>query len=99
WTRETCPAHRRPARRDARRHAGRRLQQEIKDSEGKDIEAMRKRGRNVVTLTARQRAEWQRLTETLYPKIRGPIVPPHAFDEALRFRDEYRKQRAGAGGL
>ena len=96
---EKIPADLRPALLEITRDAGRRLQQEIKDSEAKDIEAMRKRGLNVVTLTARQRAEWQRLTETLYPKIRGPIVPPDAFDEALRFRDEYRKQRAGAGGL
>ncbi len=95
---EKVPADLRPALLEITREAGRRLQQEIKDSEAKDIEAMRKRGLHVVTVTARQRADWQRLTETLYPKIRGPIVPPEAFDEALRYRDEYRKQRAGAGG-
>jgi TRAP-type C4-dicarboxylate transport system substrate-binding protein len=95
---EKIPADLRPALLEMTREAGRRLQQEIKDSEGRDIEAMRKRGLNVVAVTARQRAEWQKLTETLYPKIRGPIVPPEAFDEALRYRDEYRKQRAGAGG-
>jgi hypothetical protein len=40
-----------------------------------------------------QRALWQKLTESLYPKIRGKVVPAEAFDEAMRYRDEYRKQR------
>jgi len=56
---------------------------------------MKKRGLNVVAVSARQRAEWQKLTEKLYPSIRGRIVPADAFDEALRYRDEYRKQNAG----
>jgi TRAP-type C4-dicarboxylate transport system substrate-binding protein len=73
------------------------LQREIKDAEQKDVEAMKKRGLNVVVVSARQRAEWQKLTDKLYPSIRGPIVPVDAFDEALRYRDEYRKQhRPGA---
>jgi hypothetical protein len=33
----------------------------------------------------------------MYPRIRGPIVPADAFDEALKYRDEFRK-RAGSGG-
>ena len=58
----------------------------------KDVEAMKKRGLNVVPVTDAQRAEWQKLTEKLYPEIRGNVVPPEAFDEALRLRNEYRKQ-------
>ena len=95
---ERIPADLRPTLLEITREAGRRLQQEIRDSEARDVEAMRKRGLNVVTVTARQRAEWQKLTETLYPKIRGAIVPAEAFDEALRYRDDYRKQRAAGGG-
>ena len=37
-----------------------------------------------------------KLTESLYPKIRGRIVPAEAFDEALRYRDEYRKSHPPA---
>jgi TRAP-type transport system periplasmic protein len=92
---EKIPADLRPALLEASREAGQRLQQEVKAAEQKDVDAMKKRGLNVVAVSAQQRAEWQKLTEKLYPSIRGPIVPADAFDEALRHRDEYRKQHAG----
>lgn len=92
---DKIPADVRPALLEASREAGRRLQKEVKDAEQKDVDAMKKRGLNVIAVSARQRAEWQKLTEKLYPSIRGRIVPADAFDEALRFRDEYRKQNAG----
>jgi hypothetical protein len=53
---------------------------------------MKKRGLKVVPVTAQQRAEWQKLTEKMYPRIRGPIVPADAFEEAMRYRDEYRER-------
>jgi TRAP-type transport system periplasmic protein len=92
---EKIPADVRPALLEATREAGTRLQQEIREAESKDIEAMKKRGLNVVAVDAKRRAEWQKLTETIYPRIRGPIVPADAFDEAVRYRDEYRKQHPG----
>ena len=73
-----------------------RLQKEIRDAEDRDVEAMKKRGLTVVPVSAAQRAQWQKLTESLYPKIRGKIVPAEAFDEALRYRDEYRKSHPAA---
>ena len=33
----------------------------------------------------------QKLTDSLYPRVRGNLVPAEAFDEAMRWRDEYRK--------
>jgi TRAP-type transport system periplasmic protein len=92
---DTVPADVRPALLDAARAAGSRLQREIKEGEAKDIEAMKRRGLNVVAVDAKRRAEWRKLTETIYPRIRGPLVPADAFDEAMRYRDEYRKQHAG----
>ena len=90
---EKIPAELRPELLRISQEAGARLQQEIRDAESKDIEAMRKRGLSVVPVTAAQRAEWQKLTESIYPAIRGPIVPAEAFDEAMRYRDLYRRQR------
>ena len=93
-----------PRRRCGRRcsrssqEAGARLQKEIREAEARDIEAMKKRGLTVVPVSAAQRAQWQKLTESLYPRIRGKIVPAEAFDEAMRYRDEYRKQRGAAAG-
>ena len=34
----------------------------------------------------------------MYPRIRGTIVPADAFDEAMKYRDEYRKSAAARGG-
>lgn len=94
---DKIPAEVRPALLEASREAGQRLRREVRDAEQKDVDAMKKRGLNVVAVSARQRAEWQKLAEKLYPSIRGPIIPADAFDEALRYRDEYRKQHGAAG--
>lgn len=92
---EKIPADLRPALLEAAHEAGRRLQAEIRKNAERDVEAMKKRGLNVVPVDAKARAAWQKTAEGLYPRIRGSIVPADAFDEALRFRDEYRK-RPGA---
>jgi TRAP-type C4-dicarboxylate transport system substrate-binding protein len=96
WDR--IPADARPALMQVTREAGVRLQKEIRDAEARDVEAMKKRGLTVVPVSAAQRAQWHKLTESLYPSIRGKIVPAEAFDEAMRYRDEYRKQQRPAAG-
>jgi TRAP-type C4-dicarboxylate transport system substrate-binding protein len=93
---EKVPAELRPELMRIAQEAGTRLRKEVRDAESRDIEAMRKRGLNVVAVSAAQRAEWQKLTESLYPRIKGKIVPAEAFDEAMRYRDEYRKGRGAA---
>jgi TRAP-type C4-dicarboxylate transport system substrate-binding protein len=93
---EKIPADIRPALLEAARESGRRLQEEVRASGDRDVEAMKKRGLTVVPVDAKARALWQKTAESMYPKIRGPIVPADAFDEALRYRDEYRKRGAPA---
>ena len=95
---EKIPADLRPELLKVSQEAGARLQKEIREAEAKDVEAMKKRGLTVVPVSAAQRALWQKLTESLYPRIRGKVVPAEAFDEAMRYRDEYRKLRAAAAG-
>jgi TRAP-type C4-dicarboxylate transport system substrate-binding protein len=95
---ERIPADLRPELLKVSREAGTRLQKEIRDAEAKDVEAMKKRGLTVVPVSAAQRAQWQKLTQSIYPRIKGKIVPAEAFDEAMRYRDEYRKQRGAAAG-
>ena len=94
---EKIPADIRPALLEATRDGGRRLQDEIRRSGERDVEAMKKRGLTVVPVDAKGRSLWQKMAESLYPRIRGVIVPADAFDEALRYRDEFRKG-AGASG-
>ena len=95
---EGLPADVRPQLLEISREAGARLQKEIREAESKDVEAMKKRGLVVVPVSAAQKAQWAKLTESLYPRIRGKIVPAEAFDEAMRHRDEYRKSRGAAAG-
>jgi TRAP-type C4-dicarboxylate transport system substrate-binding protein len=92
---EKIPADVRPALLAATREAGRRLRAEIRDSGERDVEAMKKRGLVVVQVDARAAELWRKAAEGAYSRIRGPEVPAEAFDEAVRYRDEFRK-RAGA---
>jgi len=52
---------------------------------------MQQFGLNVVHPDAKTVAEWRKLTESIWPKFRGPVVPADLFDEVKRLRDEYRK--------
>jgi hypothetical protein len=52
-----------------------------------------------VPVSPAQRAQWQKLTESIYARIKARgVVPAEAFDEAMRYRDLYRKQRGAAAG-
>lgn len=79
----------------AMQDAGARLQADVKAGGDRDIEAMKKRGLNVVPVDPKTREAWVKTVEAAYPKIRGKIIPADAFDEAVKYRDEYRK-RSGA---
>ena len=88
---DKVPADMKPALLQAARESGARLQAEIRKTGDRDVEAMKKRGLNVVAVDAKAREQWKKTAESLYPKIRGAVVPADAFDEAMRYRDEYRK--------
>ena len=80
----------------AMQDAGAKLRAEARKGGDRDIDAMRKRGLNVVAVDAKTRELWVKVAEGAYPSVRGKIVPADAFDEALRYRDDYRKRtRAG----
>lgn len=95
WAR--IPADLKPALQEASREAGTKLQAEVRRTADKDVVEMKKRGLNVVAVDAKTRALWEKTAESMYPRIRGPIVPADAFDEALRYRDEFRKRPASGG--
>jgi TRAP-type C4-dicarboxylate transport system substrate-binding protein len=93
---EKIPADIRPALIEATRESGQKLRDEVRRTGTRDVEAMKKRGLNVVAVDAKGLDLWRKTAEGVYPKIRGGIVPADAFDEAMRYRDEYRKQASGA---
>ncbi len=72
--------------------AGKKLRDEIRKADESAVQAMKKRGLNVVPVDAKAREAWIKVAESVYPRIRGRIVPASAFDEALRYRDEYRQR-------
>jgi hypothetical protein len=41
-------------------------------------------------------AEWRQLSEAIWPKLRGTMVPADLFDEVKRLRDEFRKAHPGS---
>lgn len=54
------------------------------------VEAMKKRGLKVQTLTPQIEAEWRLAAERMYPLVRGNMVPAEFFDEVQRLLREYR---------
>ena len=89
---ERIPADVRPALLEAAQEAGRRLRADIRASADKDVAEMKKRGLNVVAVPAAARAQWVKMAESTYPSIRGRIVPADIFDEAMKYREEFRKK-------
>jgi TRAP-type transport system periplasmic protein len=59
------------------------------------VEAMRKRGLNVHSVTREIEGEWRAEAEKLYPKIRGTMVPADIFDEVVKQLAAYRADREG----
>ena len=94
WDR--IPADIKPQLLQAMKEAGEKLQADIRKSGDADVEAMKKRGLNVVAIDAKTRDLWRTTAESTYPKVRGDFVPVEAFDQALKYRDEYRKQHPAA---
>jgi TRAP-type C4-dicarboxylate transport system substrate-binding protein len=88
---EKIPADVRPALTQAAQDAGRRLRADIRAGEAKDVAEMQKRGLNVVAVPPAVKAQWVKMAESIYPGIRGKVVPADVFDEAMKYRDEYRK--------
>jgi TRAP-type transport system periplasmic protein len=54
------------------------------------VAAMEKRGLKVTAGSPDIQDDWRRLAETMYPRIRGHLIPADVFDETLKLLSEYR---------
>lgn len=81
--------------REAGAKAGANMRQQARKEVDDAVAAMQKRGLKVNTPNEAQMAEWRKLADTLYPQIRGQLVPADIFDEVVRELEAYR---AGKGG-
>jgi TRAP-type transport system periplasmic protein len=90
------PADIKPALLKAMQDAGAKLQADIRQSGEKDTAAMKGAGLTVVPVDAKAKDLWRKAAESAYGKIRGEFVPADAYDEAMKYRDEYRRAHAAA---
>jgi TRAP-type C4-dicarboxylate transport system substrate-binding protein len=93
---DKLPSDLKPALARAAQEAGAKLREEVRQGGARDVLEMKKRGLNVVAVDAKSREEWRKATQSMFPKVRGTVVPAEAFDEALRLRDEYRRRPSPA---
>ncbi len=84
-----------PAATRARLHAdaievGEKLRTRGRQEDEESVHAMQQHGLQVHQPTPEAEREWQELAGQLYPKIRGPIVPPEVFDAVERHVRDFR---------
>ena len=87
------PAEQREAFRKSAVEAGVRMQTRGRQESLEAIEAMKKRGLQVETASPDLIDEWQHFAESVYPHMRGSMVPSDMFDEVMRLLKEYRAAR------
>lgn len=81
------------ALRDAARAAGEKMRAQARTEVDEAVAAMVKRGLKVTRPNAEQMAAWQALAESVYPQIRGRLVPAETFDEVTRLLAEFRARQ------
>ncbi len=87
---EAIPSDKREAMRKASTEAGKQMQARSRTESDEAIEAMKKRGLRVHSVSPELENEWRQFAEGIYPKMRGTMVPADMFDEVRRLVAEYR---------
>lgn len=93
---DAIPLQERDALRKAATETGKLLKADGRRESAESVAAMRQRGLQVHAVTPDLEAEWRRVVEAAYPKVRGVIVPAEIFDEVVAQLDAYRAAREGA---
>jgi TRAP-type C4-dicarboxylate transport system substrate-binding protein len=88
---DSLPQETRDAMRDAAAITGKQISAQSRQEMEEATAAMVKRGLKVNRVDASVEAEWRALFESIYPQIRGRLVPADLFDEVQRLLKEYRK--------
>lgn len=78
------------AMRAAATEAGRQFQDRGRTEGDSAVAAMRRRGLSVIPISPSIDAEWRTMAESLYPRIRGTMVPADMFDQVVSILAEYR---------
>jgi len=91
---ESIPAATRKSLQKAADAAGAQMRTRGRRDAEESVQTMGKRGLKTHTVTPEIEAEWRRIAEAVYPKIRGNMVPADMFDKVQRLLADYR---AGKG--
>ncbi|MEI7731648.1 MAG: TRAP transporter substrate-binding protein DctP [Verrucomicrobiota bacterium] len=92
---DAVPPESREGVRQAAREAGKFIKADSRRESEESIDAMRKRGLKVNTVTPEIVAEWRQTAEAAYPKIRGGTVPADFFDEVVNQLKLFRAAKEG----
>jgi TRAP-type C4-dicarboxylate transport system substrate-binding protein len=84
----------RDALRTASEAAGTKIRERARQEDLESIAAMKGRGLTVHPVSAELEADWRRMAEGAYPKLRGTMVPADMFDQVRSIIADYRKQHA-----
>ena len=60
------------------------------------IEALRKRGAKINPLPKEAEADWDKIVEEAWPKIRGTVVPTDIFDQVMTDLKAFRAKQGAA---
>ena len=91
---EFSPATQAALRKSAE-EAGKLIKADGRRESEESIEAMRKRGLQVHTLTPEVDAEWDKTVQEAWPKIRGSVVPEDIYDTVMGELKNFRATKEG----
>jgi TRAP-type C4-dicarboxylate transport system substrate-binding protein len=83
--------------RAAAMEAGQKISERSRKENEEAVSAMEKRGLKVKVPPPEAVDAWRKLAESVYPKIRGRIVPAPMFDEVMAILKEYRASGSNRG--
>jgi TRAP-type C4-dicarboxylate transport system substrate-binding protein len=95
---EKIPAELRPAILAVTKETGRALSRQTRAEETESVEAMKKKGLNVVKPGPADLESWHKLLESVFPLVRGKYMPAEAFDAVIKLSGEYRHKDKPAPG-
>jgi TRAP-type C4-dicarboxylate transport system substrate-binding protein len=79
---------------ESARKAGQEIKTAARRESLESVAAMQKRGLKVTEVTPEIEKEWLKMFESVYPQIRGKVVPAEIFDRTMSLVNEYRSQSA-----
>jgi TRAP-type C4-dicarboxylate transport system substrate-binding protein len=91
---DTIPPETQEVMRTSAREAGKLIKADGRRENIESIEAMRKRGLKVHTLSPELDAEWDQTVAKSYPKVRGTAVPADIYDEIINELKTFRAAKS-----